>query len=123
MHMLKPLTGEYINPPPCEKERLLFPSLCGLRFCPKTNQFKAFRVAFPFGKVDPFSHRHLQAKVYTLATGTWRSTGAIPSFISCLWDSLQAVVNGSLHCLADWEGQSQRICVFDFEREQFRSIS
>lgn len=127
LKILNPMTGEYISLPPCEKGRRLFSSLCGLGFCPKTNQYKVLRGSFPSEEFKtncfPFPSERLQAEVYTLGSGTWRNIGVVPDFYGHVLRCLDTFINGSLHCLHVDDEDDVQICAFDFEKEQFKSFS
>ncbi|KAJ6426777.1 hypothetical protein OIU84_022379 [Salix udensis] len=122
MYILNPVTGEYMFVPPAEVGRNLETELGGLGFCPQTNEFKAIRIYKLGVKKD------LQADVYTLGNGSWRTVGAAPDILaSCLfyhWGYMKAFVNGAFHWLLVSMGDHlDQIITFDFETEQFGSIA
>ncbi|KAF9689556.1 hypothetical protein SADUNF_Sadunf01G0104400 [Salix dunnii] len=122
MYILNPVTGEYMRVPSAEVGRDLETELGGLGFSPQTNEFKAIRIY----KLD--AKKDLQADVYTLGNGSWRTVGAAPDILeSCLfyhWGYMKAFVNGAFHWLLVSMGDDlDQICTFDFETEQFGSIA
>jgi F-box interacting protein len=122
MYILNPVTGEYMCVPPAEVGRDLETGLSGLGFSPQTNEFKAIRIY----KLDV--KNDLQADVYTLGNGSWKTVGTAPDILeSCLfyhWGYMKAFVNGAFHwLLVDMDDDLDQIITFDFETEQFGSIA
>ncbi|KAH8521647.1 hypothetical protein H0E87_002627 [Populus deltoides] len=89
---------------------------------PQTNEFKAIRIY----KLDV--ENDLQADVYTLGNGSWKTVGTAPDILeSCLfyhWGYMKAFVSGTFHwLLVDMDDDLDQIITFDFETEQFGSIA
>ncbi|KAJ4851660.1 hypothetical protein Tsubulata_014484 [Turnera subulata] len=135
MHILNPITEEYLTLPGRNDTRVgLHKDLCGLGFCPETKRFKAFRLSYHLllnernscQELRRQAHRDFyQVEVFTLGTDSaWRNIGPARNYRcsgKAVWGSFKAFLSGSIHRLiVSHEGLE--ISAFDFEKEQFRSI-
>ncbi|KAJ0792168.1 hypothetical protein HanOQP8_Chr01g0014331 [Helianthus annuus] len=59
----------------------------------------------------------LEAEVYTLGTGQWRSLGHVPYWLSG-WDG--PFLYGKAHWIVIDEDAPEKLCAFDFDKETFQ---
>ncbi|KAJ9176123.1 hypothetical protein P3X46_011468 [Hevea brasiliensis] len=114
--IVNPMMGKYITLPPCRNIREWCLDQCLLGFCPKTKRYKAICISSKDGDWEAYVH--------TIGTGvSWGSIGAVP-FGGCHHNRVfsDAFVNGCCHWLV-FRRIGYQIWSFDFEREQFVSIS
>lgn len=111
--MCNPVLGEYITIPCANRNDEWL--IVGLGFCIGTNVYKVFKL----------NNQATEAEIYTIgAGGAWRSIGPPPSedFNNLSFNNF---LHGAVHWI-DYVGSSTSSKViqsFDFEREQFRSLS
>ncbi|GFY94390.1 hypothetical protein Acr_09g0008360 [Actinidia rufa] len=117
-YICNPVLGELVVLPPLS----FFVNYSGFGFCPKTKQYKVI-CFICFSCTDPMTNvlsTKAVAEICTLGTESWRRIGDAPCPL--LGGSFDSFLNGNLHWLTNSVSASNRICSFDFESEQFRSV-
>lgn len=112
-----PILREYVTIPSASEGRNLG-SFFGLGFCPVTHRYKFLQTFHP--KVSWSEHEHLDAEIYYLETGTWRSIGYAPSAL--VVPSFNSFLRGCLHWIPSAGNTSEYIYSFNFETEKFGSV-
>ncbi|GJU16938.1 F-box associated domain containing protein [Tanacetum coccineum] len=86
----------------------------------KTRKYKVVRIFQGNIPPDPPSSsgsRLLEAEVYTLGTGQWRSLGHVPYWLND-WD--EPFLNGCVHWMLYDENFPEKLCSFDIDKETFQ---
>ncbi|KAF7837192.1 F-box protein [Senna tora] len=112
-----PILGEYVTVPPASEGRN-WGSFMGLGFCPATNRYKILQTFHP--KVKWSGNDYLDAEIYHMDTGTWKSIGYAPCAL--VVSSFNSFLRGSLHWVPSAGNSSEYIYSFNFETEQFGSV-
>ncbi|CAH1444710.1 unnamed protein product [Lactuca virosa] len=84
-----------------------------------TQEYKVIRIfqgEIPEDSTSPCRPSLLEAEVYTLGTGQWRSLGHVPY---CLNGTYGPFLNGHTHWIAFDEDSPETLCAFDFDNETF----
>ncbi|KAL6207798.1 hypothetical protein ACLB2K_018751 [Fragaria x ananassa] len=84
--------------------------------CAVTNEYKLLRTFYR----APGKRNTLEAEVYSIGSGVWRSIGKAPTDRVVL--PFNAFLHGVLHFAPVYSTGSRLIHCFDFEREQFRAL-
>ncbi|XP_028759928.1 F-box protein At3g07870 isoform X2 [Neltuma alba] len=113
-----PILGEYVTIPPASEGRNSG-SFVGLGFCAATNRYKVLQTFHP--KVKWSGNDYLDAEIYHMDTGTWKSIGYAPCALVA--PSFNSFLRGSLHWVPSAGGSSEYIYSFNFETEEFGSVS
>ncbi|KAL7582872.1 hypothetical protein Lser_V15G45572 [Lactuca serriola] len=119
-YICNPITREYMILP---KPQYYLQHNAHLVYCfgvaPLTNEYKVIRI-FQGEKIPYFSSNSRpiisQAEVYTLGTGQWRSLGHVPYWLKGMYGPF---LNGHAHWTVLDKDSSEKLCVFDFEKETF----
>ncbi|XP_076918370.1 F-box protein At3g07870-like [Bidens hawaiensis] len=116
-YICNPITREYMILPRQKYYREGYAAIvygfgAGLR----TKEYKVMRVFQ--GDIPPNTHL-LEAEVYTLGTGQWRSLGRAPY---CLNGYGGPFLNGNAHWTVTEKDAPEKICAFDFDKETFQLI-
>ncbi|XP_004292837.1 PREDICTED: F-box protein At3g07870-like [Fragaria vesca subsp. vesca] len=114
MIVCNPLLNEYITVLTTNNNKL--GNLGGLGWSSVTNEYKLLRTFYR----APGERNTLEAEVYTIGSGVWRSIGKAPTDRVVL--PFNAFLHGVLHFAPVYSTGSRLIHCFDFEREQFRAL-
>ncbi|KAK4266445.1 hypothetical protein QN277_027366 [Acacia crassicarpa] len=112
-----PILGEYVTIPSASEGRNLG-SFTGLGFCAATNRYKVLQTFHP--KVKWSGDNYLDAEIYHMDTGTWKSIGYAPCALVA--PSFNSFLRSSLHWVPSAGGSSEYIYSFNFETEEFGSV-
>lgn len=113
-----PILGEYITIPPASEGRNLG-SFIGLGFCPATKRYKLLQTFHP--KVKWSGNDYLDAEIYHMDTGTWKSIGYAPCAL--VVPSFNSFLRGCLHWVPSSGSSPDYIFSFNFETEEFGSVA
>ncbi|PWA84094.1 F-box associated domain, type 1 [Artemisia annua] len=86
----------------------------------KTKKYKVVRISQRNTPPDPplpSRPRLIEAEVYTLGTGQWRSLGHVPYWLND-WD--EPFLNGCVHWMLYDENFPEKLCSFDIDNETFQ---
>ncbi|KAK9946605.1 hypothetical protein M0R45_012061 [Rubus argutus] len=114
LYVCNPISSEYITIPPANNGKQPG-AFVGLGFSVATNEYKLMDTFHP----KPGSH-YLEAMIYTIGTGVWRSIGNAPANNDV--SPFNSLLHGALHWLPEGFDGSQCIQSFNFETEQFRPL-
>ncbi|KAJ7980172.1 F-box protein [Quillaja saponaria] len=117
IYVCNPVLGEYITVPSATKDRH-WGSFLGLGFCARTNQYKVLQTFYP--NIESSWLNYLEAEIYTLGTGVWRSIGHAPRALVA--SPFNAFLHGALHWVPRAGNSSEFIYSFNFESEKFGSV-
>ncbi|KAJ9552494.1 hypothetical protein OSB04_016539, partial [Centaurea solstitialis] len=120
-YICNPITREYVVLP---RERFLIGDdvgvvLYGFGVSSLTGEYKVVR-AFQAKKVVQNQPNVLEAEVYTLGTGQWRSLGPVP--VSCRLNTFKEFYGLFLNNHCHWIVSHNEICTFDLEKETFQLL-
>ncbi|KAK9074100.1 hypothetical protein SSX86_006697 [Deinandra increscens subsp. villosa] len=116
-YICNPITREYIILPRQIHYRnahrtIVYGFGVGLR----TNEYKVIRSS-QLIQPNPHETPRLEAEVYTLGTGQWRSLGPVPYWLNG-WHG--PFLNGNVHWIVLDKDSIEKLCTFDIENETFQ---
>ncbi|XP_054807318.1 F-box/kelch-repeat protein At3g17530-like isoform X2 [Prosopis cineraria] len=113
-----PILGEYVTIPPASEGRSMG-SFIGLGFCAVTNRYKVLQTFHP--KVKWSGNDYLDAEIYHMDTGTWKSIGYAPCALVA--PSFNSFLRGSLHWVPSAGTKRLRRTRVTHTRHEFNSIA
>ncbi|CAH1444709.1 unnamed protein product [Lactuca virosa] len=121
-YICNPVTREYmiLPRPRFYKDNLAISIVYSFGFGSLTQEYKVIRIfhgAIPEDSTPPCRPHLLEAEVYTLGTGRWRSVG--PVSYSLIHKIYGPFLNGHAHWTVADHDSPERICAFDFHKETF----
>ena len=112
-----PILGEYVAVPSVSKGRN-WGSFVGLGCCSLSHRYKVVQTFHP--KVKLSGNDYLEAEIYYMDTGTWRSIGYAPCAL--VVSSFNSFTHSSLHWVPTTGNNAECIYSFNFKTEEFGSV-
>ncbi|PWA90773.1 F-box associated domain, type 1 [Artemisia annua] len=120
-YICNPITREYMILPRQQYYREGYATIVyGFGVSLRTNDYKVIRTFegdIPPDQTSRSRPSLLEAEVYTLGTGQWRSLGHIPYWLCGYFGPF---LNGHVHWIVVDKDSPEELCAFDFDSETFK---